>query len=84
VDGGLGQKNLAEGMIAGRVPSASVIPVLSVVKDDRHRAREILGDAVLAERHKKSILLANAEAHRFAIAYHRKLRRIKNTVRGKL
>jgi excinuclease ABC subunit C len=84
VDGGLGQKNLAEGMIAGRVPSAPAIPVLSVVKDDRHRAREILGDAALADRHKKSILLANAEAHRFAIAYHRKLRRIKNTVRGKL
>jgi excinuclease ABC subunit C len=81
IDGGVGQKNLAESMLADRNIS---IPVVSVVKDDRHRAREILGDAVFAKRHEKSILLANAEAHRFAIAYHRKLRRIKNTVRGKL
>jgi len=81
IDGGVGQKNLAESMLADRNIS---IPVVSVVKDDRHRAREILGDSVLAKRHEKSILLANAEAHRFAIAYHRKLRRIKNTVRGKL
>jgi len=81
IDGGLGQKNAAEKILAER---GLEIPVVSVVKDERHKAREILGDAALVSRHGKAALLANAEAHRFAIAYHRKLRRIKNTLRGKL
>jgi excinuclease ABC subunit C len=81
IDGGVGQKNAAEKFLAERNLQ---IPVVSVVKDDRHKAREILGDTELAARHGKHVLLANAEAHRFAIAYHRKLRRIKNTLRGKL
>lgn len=50
------------------------IPVVSVVKDARHKAREILGDAKLAQPHSKSILLANSEAHRFAITFHRQKR----------
>lgn len=50
------------------------IPVVSVVKDKSHKAREILGDAKLALVHKKSILLANNEAHRFAITFHRQKR----------
>ncbi|MFA6158807.1 MAG: hypothetical protein WC763_04285 [Candidatus Paceibacterota bacterium] len=81
VDGGAGQKNLAEKLLASRHLN---VPVISVVKDDRHKAREILGDQALAARHGKAALLANVEAHRFAVAYHRKLRRIKNTLRGKL
>ncbi len=65
VDGGVGQLNVAR-----RVTS---IPVVAVIKDDKHKVREILElgqHSVLA----KEILLANAEAHRFAITYHRKLR----------
>ena len=50
------------------------IPIVSVVKDDQHRPDHFLGDEKMAEIHAKSILLANSEAHRFAIAYHKKLR----------
>ncbi len=50
------------------------ISVLSVVKDERHRPRAVLGVPALGERFKKEILLANNEAHRFAITFHRKRR----------
>jgi ABC transport permease subunit len=50
------------------------IPVVSVVKNERHKPKAILGDAGLIMKHQKTILLANSEAHRFSIAYHRLLR----------
>jgi excinuclease ABC subunit C len=50
------------------------IPVVGVVKDDKHKAREIIGDEELKHSKEREILLANAEVHRFAITYHRKLR----------
>ena len=50
------------------------IPVLSVVKDERHRPREVLGISALAERFKKQAFLVNHEAHRFAVTFHRKRR----------
>ena len=53
------------------------IPVVSVVKDERHQPKDILGDKNLIVRYKKEILLANNEAHRFSINYH-KNRRNKN------
>lgn len=47
------------------------IPVSAVVKDDKHKAKMILSaDPKL----KKQILLANSEAHRFAIRYHKEKR----------
>jgi len=54
--------------------SAALPIIVSVVKDSRHKARAILGLKNADKNLEKSILLANAEAHRFAIAYHRKLR----------
>lgn len=50
------------------------IPVVSVVKDASHKAREILGETKIAALYKKSIILANSEAHRFSIAFHRQKR----------
>lgn len=50
------------------------IPVVAVVKDNRHNAREILGDREVVARHSKAILLANSEVHRFVLAFHRKRR----------
>src|SRR3990167_4945798 len=70
VDGGRGQINAAKEVLKLR---SLEVPVVSVVKDERHKAREILG-SVKSRACDKSILLANAEAHRFAINYHRKLR----------
>ena len=71
VDGGVGQKNAAKDEIRKKDLD---IQVVSVVKDERHKAREILGEKKTLEKWQNSILLANAEAHRFAISYHRKLR----------
>lgn len=45
--------------------------VVAVVKDEKHRPREILGPGALTITHEPSILLANAEAHRFALGRHR-------------
>lgn len=67
VDGGRGQINTAKKVLE---QAGLDIPVASVVKDERHKAREIIGEA----EYSKEIFLANAEAHRFAIGYHRKLR----------
>jgi len=71
VDGGLGQKNRAEKTLR---EIGIQVPVVSVVKDEHHRPRNILGDAALTRRYEREIILANAEAHRFAITYHRGLR----------
>ncbi len=53
------------------------IPIVSVVKDDRHKAKAIKGNPTLAREHESAILLANNEAHRFAITFH-KAKRNKN------
>jgi excinuclease ABC subunit C len=78
IDGGVAQRNVAERLLRERGLS---IATVSVVKDDKHKAREILGDQKVATIHNKSILLANYEAHRFAITYHKLLRN--RTMRGK-
>lgn len=74
VDGGVGQLNAAKSM--------TDIPIVAVTKDERHKARQILKGQTLSTDSQgltlgnleKAILLANSEAHRFAINYHRKLR----------
>jgi excinuclease ABC subunit C len=71
VDGAKPQKNATEKILEKNNLS---IPVVAVVKDDRHKARAILGDTPLAPKYQSVILQANLEAHRFAITYHRKLR----------
>ncbi len=71
LDGGLPHKQIAEKFLASR---GLHIPCVSVVKDERHKPKDILGDKVHVDYHKKEILLANSEAHRFAITYHKTLR----------
>lgn len=71
IDGGKAQLNLATKVVA---ESNLKISVVSVVKDEFHRPREILGDKKIARLREKEILLANAEAHRFAIKFHRQRR----------
>lgn len=72
VDGGTAQKRAVEKVLHD---NGQNIPVVSVVKDERHKPREILGDKKWLV-HEREILRSNAEAHRFAIAFHKKLRRI--------
>ncbi|HEU4677245.1 MAG TPA: GIY-YIG nuclease family protein [Candidatus Paceibacterota bacterium] len=71
VDGNAVQKRVAE-----RAAKAAgvVVPVAAVVKDERHRPERILGPRHIVEARAEEILLANAEAHRFAIAFHRRKR----------
>lgn len=71
VDGNNVQKTFTENFLK---KNGIDIDVVSVVKDDRHKAREILGKQNIVSKYKDSILLANSEAHRFAITYHKQLR----------
>jgi excinuclease ABC subunit C len=71
VDGSTAQLNAAESVLANY---GIRIPVVGVTKDDKHRPRDIKGDRDLITSREREILLANAEAHRFAIGYHRNKR----------
>jgi excinuclease UvrABC nuclease subunit len=71
VDGAQAQLNAAEAVLSER---GFKIPLVSVVKDERHKPRGIMGATEFAESHKQSIILGNSEAHRFAITYHRQKR----------
>lgn len=71
IDGGKVHKETAEKVLA---LLGLPIPCVAVVKDERHKPKDILGDKVHVDYHKKEILLANSEAHRFAIGYHKTLR----------
>lgn len=70
VDGGTAQKRVIEKILRD---NKFDIPVVSVVKDERHKPKEILGDKKWLK-YEKEILLSNAEAHRYAISFHKKLR----------
>ena len=71
VDGGSSQKRVIEKVL--KVNNLQ-IPVVSVVKDERHRPRQILGDKKWLK-DEREIILSNAESHRFAIGFHKQLRR---------
>lgn len=71
VDGSTAQINAAEGVLSKlNIP----ISLVAVTKDDRHKMKEIKGDSVIIKKYKNQILLANSEAHRFAISYHKNMR----------
>ena len=72
VDGSTAQINAARNVLA---EYGMAIPVVGVVKDEKHRPRNISGDRELIKNKERDILLANAEAHRFAVGYHRKTSR---------
>src|SRR3989338_8050611 len=71
VDGSTAQINSAQ-VTLSRLKLG--IPVVSVVKDERHKPKAIMGNEEFAVKYKREILFANSEAHRFAIAYHKKMR----------
>ncbi len=70
IDGGKTHKKAAESVLA---EVGIGIPVVAVVKDEKHRPREVLG-AVKAGISEADAVLANSEAHRFSIGLHRKAR----------
>lgn len=76
VDGGIAQVNTAEKVLGERGVD---IPVIGVVKDEHHKPKDFLvgKNSILKPAlgvFNSAILLANNEAHRFAIGYHRLLR----------
>jgi excinuclease ABC subunit C len=79
VDGGQAQLHVAQKVLS---ELKSDILVVALVKDEKHKARGILADEYLTTKnptllaqYKRAIILANSEAHRFAISYHKNLRK---------
>jgi excinuclease UvrABC nuclease subunit len=70
VDGGKTHKKAAEEVLKG---VGVAIPVIAVVKDDKHRPREVLGSARAGVKD-ADVVLANSEAHRFSLSRHRRAR----------
>ena len=71
-DGSTAQKRVIEKALR---EYGYAIPVVAVTKDERHKAREIKGNKKTVADFHNEILLANHEAHRYAIQYHQLLRR---------
>jgi excinuclease ABC subunit C len=67
VDGGIAQKRVMEKVLRNHQIK---IPVVSVVKDNRHKAKGVLGQKTITEKYTKEILALNAESHRFALKNH--------------
>jgi excinuclease ABC subunit C len=72
VDGAAAQLNAARKILRQR---GIEVPLVGVVKNEFHKPERLIGDRRAVETYEKDILLANAEAHRFAITWHRKRRR---------
>jgi len=68
VDGGLPQLHAAQRVLKN---AGVVIPIVGVVKNDAHKPERLIGDSQAIKAYERDILLANGEAHRFAITWHR-------------
>lgn len=71
VDGGRAQVAVAKQVFA---QAGVQIPIIAVTKDAHHRPNKIQGPIKIKNEHQNDILLANAEAHRFALAVHKRKR----------
>jgi excinuclease UvrABC nuclease subunit len=71
VDGVTAQLNAARRALKA---AGVVVPIVGVVKDERHKPQRLVGDLRAIQAYERDILLANAEAHRFAITWHRRRR----------
>lgn len=72
VDGGATHLKTAESLCkAFKITT----PVVSVVKDNKHKAKDILGESKMSKLYRKEIILLNSEAHRFAIEFYRNTHR---------
>lgn len=71
VDGGAAQFNAAKEILRERGLN---IDLAAVTKDEKHRPKAFVGPENKIKKWGRSILLANAEAHRFTLKYHKKLR----------
>jgi len=51
------------------------IKIVAVTKNKSHNASKLLGAKGILEKYQKEIILVNAESHRFALLYHKNLRK---------
>lgn len=72
VDGSVAQRNRALKVLKD---AGKNIPVVGVVKNEAHKPQSLLGDENIIKEYKRSILLVNNEAHRFAIDFYRQKQR---------
>lgn len=72
VDGGTAQLNVAQEVLKRK---GFNIDLVAVTKNDKHKPQAIIGAKGKIKIHGIPILLANSEAHRFAIQKHRNLSR---------
>ena len=71
VDGGRGQMRAAQSVLK---QAGVEVPIVGVVKNEFHKPERLIGDKRVVEAYERDILLANNEAHRFALQWHRKRR----------
>ncbi len=71
MDGGKAHLDAAQNILT---ESGIAIPIVSVVKTEKHTPRAVLGAPMFARDYEHAIIRANAEAHRFAITRHRQKR----------
>ncbi len=71
VDGGKGQMRAAERILK---KAGIMVPIVGVVKNEYHKPERLIGDKRAIEAFERDILLANNEAHRYGITWHRKRR----------
>ncbi len=69
VDGGKGQMNAAQKVLK---KAGIEVPLVGVVKNEFHKPERLIGNTQAIAAYERDILLANSEAHRFGISYHRK------------
>lgn len=74
VDGNEVQRQVVEKSLAKR---GLKVPVVAVVKNDKHKVERILAEPEILSQYQYDIVLANSEAHRFALSYHHLLQRKK-------
>lgn len=74
VDGSTAQIRAANSVVSNFFDKKDAPHVVAVTKDSSHRAARLQGDRALVRRYERDIVLANAEAHRFALGYHRQRR----------
>lgn len=72
VDGSFLQLGVADRLLAEA--GWGDVRLVGVVKNRKHQPERLIGDRIAIAEHRRAILLANAEAHRFALGYHRKRR----------
>lgn len=70
VDGNQVQRGVVESVFL--TPSPAII---AVTKNTKHKAEKLIGDPAIIHDYHHAIIEANAEAHRFALSYHRQMMR---------